>query len=167
MLLVYPQVSVSVVEACNGKLLNLVRELERNTSEAGTSVEAVKVASWTEDNTGRLLSRWIAAFCSEAERDWTELVEEDEENVVNTATTLARQVLELGKRLCELEDADLTRALQSIKTFEPPKVQDVATLVASEGAPTVQEFLDIYDAKPAFEPEEAMSHPILTPVEHS
>lgn len=164
LLLVYPQVSVAFLEACSRKMLTLVQELERCSGDDGSTIASAKVAGCNEDSPGRVTSRWLAAFCPDSDNKWNEQMEDDESQLVETTAALGQQCLELARRLCELSEADLSNALHSIKTLEPPHVQHVVSVVASDGAPTVDEFLDIFDSPPDVEVESEKTEPAQRPI---
>lgn len=157
-MLVYSQVTVAALEGSSEQLAEVIRRLQAGN---GGIMEA-KVVSCTEDTLGREFPDWLVAFNADVDREWPEGTEE-EQAVVNAASDLNLRLIDIGNELAQMHEEERGAALSSIQAYDPPRVEVLQELLVSEGAPTLDEFLAIFDGVPDVDVESELTWPLLPP----
>ncbi|GFH25206.1 uncharacterized protein HaLaN_23134 [Haematococcus lacustris] len=151
--------------ASRDSLLNVVLDKLQKSGKAKTSVimsilrdmlaagpqehrlaEARVVAS-TEDIPMRCFGAWHAAFINTA-TNTDNIDAADSTTIVKSASELNASMRKLGGSLTDLTESELKRRLAAMDQYceDLPAPELLMSLVPAEDAPTVEEFLDIFDA---------------------
>lgn len=144
-LLVYPHCTLCVVEAATKQLMEMLRKLDEMPEETRLC-STIKVCASTEDIPNKAYSRFMTAFVNSATQDSYE--PEEQELLVKAVSDVNIAMLKLGTSLSEKSKQDVDSALDNVRSAFPetPVLQTLMGILLAEGAPTCEEFLDIYDS---------------------
>lgn len=148
--LVYPDCTLVVLEATSRHVMDVLRKLDEVLEEAASEEKmfgAVKVCASTEDIHRNAFVGFEAAYINSTTSEAYEA--EEAENLVKTASGANLAVLKLGAKLGGMGRGEKNQTLNNLTTSFPelPLMQSLMGLLkAQEGAPSLGEFLDIYDA---------------------
>jgi len=144
-LLVYPHCTLCVLEAATNQLMEVLRKLE-SLPEEQRMCNTVKVCASTEDIPSKAYFRFMTAFINSAVQDSYE--PEEQETLVKSVSDMNIAMLKLGALLADKSKQDLDSALDNVRSAFPetPVLQTLMGMLLAEGAPTLEEFLDIFDS---------------------
>mmetsp|Transcript_46010 Transcript_46010/g.73648 ORF Transcript_46010/g.73648 Transcript_46010/m.73648 type:complete len:257 (-) Transcript_46010:327-1097(-) len=148
--LVYPDCTLVVLEASTRQVMDVLRKLDEVLVEAAPEEQmfgAVKVLASTEDTPCAAYASFEAAYVNSATAEFYEA--EEAENLVKSTSGVNLAMLKLGSKLGSMGRGETGQALHNLMGAFPelPMMQSLMGLLVSEdGAPTLGEFLDIYDA---------------------
>lgn len=148
--LVYPDCTLVVLEANTRQVMDVLRKLDEVLVEAAPDEKmfgTVKVCASTEDIPANAFTSFEAAFVNSATAEAYEA--EEAENLVKSSSGVNIAMLKLGAKLGVMGRGEADQALHNLTGAFPelPVMQSLmGLLMAEEGAPTLGEFLDIYDA---------------------
>ncbi|KAJ9528607.1 hypothetical protein QJQ45_020415 [Haematococcus lacustris] len=159
-LLCYPTCCVHVLEAKTSVIMSILRDMLAAGSQEHRLAEARIVAS-TEDIPMRCFGAWHAAFVNTA-TNTDNIDAADSTTIVKSASELNASMRKLGGTLTDLTEvrgeclpwwhalhaSELKRRLAAMDQYceDLPAPELLMSLVPAEDAPTVEEFLDIFDA---------------------
>ncbi|KAL6763879.1 hypothetical protein V8C86DRAFT_2483486 [Haematococcus lacustris] len=145
-LLCYPTCCVHVLEAKTSVIMSILRDMLAAGSQEHRLAEARVVAS-TEDIPMRCFGAWHAAFVNTA-TNTDNIDAADSTTIVKSASELNASMRKLGGTLTDLTESELKRRLAAMDQYceDLPAPELLMSLVPAEDAPTVEEFLDIFDA---------------------
>lgn len=144
-LLVYPHCTLCMMEGATKQLMEVLRKFEQM-SEGERMCSTIKVCASTEDIPSRAFLRFATSFVSSATQDSYE--PEEQETIVKTTSELNINMLKLGMYLSDKSKQEVDSILENLKASFPvtPMMNTMMGLLLAEGAPTLEEFLDIYDS---------------------
>ena len=148
--LVYPDCTLVVLEGPTRQIMDVLRKLDEVLVEAAPEEKmfgAVKVCASTEDIPRAAFASFEAAYVNSATAEAYEA--EEAENLVKTTSGVNIAMLKLGAKLGGMARGEMDQTLNNLTGAFPelPIMQSLmGLLMAEEGAPTLEEFLDIYDA---------------------
>jgi len=144
-LLVYPHCTLCVMEGATKQLMEVLRKLEQMTEEE-RMCSTIKVCASTEDIPSKAFLRFAMAFVNSATQDSYEA--EEQETIVKTTSELNINMLKLGMHLSDKSKQEVDSIMENVRGSFPvtPVMQTLMGLLLTEGAPTCEEFLDIYDS---------------------
>lgn len=148
--LVYPDCTLVVLEATTRRVMDVLRKLDEVLVEAAPEEKmfgAVKVCASTEDIPRNAFACFEAAYVNSATSEAYEA--EETENLLRTTSSVNVAMLKLGAKLGGMGRGETNQTLSNLTGSFPelPLMQSLmGLLMAEEGAPTLGEFLDIYDA---------------------
>uniref|UniRef100_A0A7S0RVP4 BLUF domain-containing protein n=1 Tax=Chlamydomonas leiostraca TaxID=1034604 RepID=A0A7S0RVP4_9CHLO len=145
LLLCYPSCMVHLLEAKTSVLMHLLRDLEA-AGQAETRLAEARVVASTEDIPVRCFSAWYAGWVSTAGSAET-MDAVDSTTIVKTASELNSFMRKIGPSLVGLSDSDLARRLATMESYheDTPAAELVLSLVPAEDAPTLEEYMSIFD----------------------
>lgn len=166
LLLCYPACMAILLEAKNSVLMHLLRDLEA-AGQAETRITEMRVISCTEDIPIRCFNGWYAGWVSVAgSADSMDAV--DSTTIVKTGTELNSFMRKVGPTLVGLSDNDLARRLASIEAYyeDTPASELVLALVPAEDAPTLEEYLEIFNTAINVDLDSEQTWPMPRPLQH-
>lgn len=142
LLLVYPGCALHMIEGPNGVLMEVLRLLEADSTLSSQLSDSSKVCAATEDIPRRAYQHWTSAFVPAGTGE-TGDVNAEEEELVTICSDANLGLISLGTQMTEQEttSAQMSAALAD---HVPPQ-GNLLTALMSDGAPTLWEFLEIYD----------------------
>mmetsp|Transcript_2170 Transcript_2170/g.7576 ORF Transcript_2170/g.7576 Transcript_2170/m.7576 type:complete len:252 (-) Transcript_2170:2771-3526(-) len=145
LLLVFPNCVLHMVEGTASLLMDVCRRLEAAAPDE-CHMRGVKVCASTEDVPSPAFLTWEACFVNEPPVEGAEA--EDPETMVDAVSDVNLGLLRLGGVLKQMARAELDGALDNLRSAYPDltPMTTLLGILATEGAPTLTEFLDIYDS---------------------
>ncbi|GLC67795.1 hypothetical protein PLESTF_000608200 [Pleodorina starrii] len=144
-LLVYPLCYIHVIEGKTPQLMGVLREVLTHGSEL--RLTETRVISSCEDVPARYFNTWYAAFLPS--NSSVEVMDPlDTFGAVKSASNINAFLRKAGPELTSPQDPETRRKLSAVESsFEEVPAQEVVlSLAPTEDAPTVSEYLDIFDA---------------------
>ncbi|KXZ55256.1 hypothetical protein GPECTOR_3g395 [Gonium pectorale] len=144
-MLLYPLCYIHVMEGKTPQLMAVLRELLTHGSEL--RLGETRVISSCEDVPARYFSAWYAAFVPSASS--VEAMDPlDAFGAVKSASDINNFLRKVGPELSTPQDSETKRKLNSVESsFEDVPAQElVLSLTPTEDAPTIAEYLDIFDS---------------------
>mmetsp|Transcript_12213 Transcript_12213/g.29523 ORF Transcript_12213/g.29523 Transcript_12213/m.29523 type:complete len:254 (+) Transcript_12213:211-972(+) len=148
--LVYPDATLVVIEASTRQVMDVLRKLDEVLVEAAPEERMfarVRVCASTEDIPRAAYPGFEAAFVNSATAEQYEAEEAD--NLIKSTSEVNIAMLKLGAKLGGMGRGETEQVLRNLTGAFPdlPVMQSLmGLLLAEDGAPTLAEFLDIYDA---------------------
>ena len=148
--LVYPDCTLVVLEGMTRLIMDVLRKLDEVLEEAEPEERmfgAVKVCASTEDIPRNAFTTFEAAYVNSATAEAYDA--EETENLVKTTSGVNIAMLKLGAKLGGMQRGETEQTLNNLTGAFPelPLMQSLmGLLMAEEGAPTLGEYLDIYDS---------------------
>ncbi|KAF5836805.1 hypothetical protein DUNSADRAFT_5384 [Dunaliella salina] len=144
-LLCYPWCMIHLIEARTSSLMSILRDTLNSGQQNHGMVEARVIAS-TEDIPSRCFEGWHAAFVSSGSHA-SQMDPVDSTTIVKDATEVNNFMRKVGPSLLGLSEIELRRKLYALESFfdDVPAPELVLALVPAEDAPTLDEYLDIFD----------------------
>lgn len=146
MLLVFQTVCVHMVEAPTRQLMAAVRGLTSTPCEESLLREA-RIIAFTEDVPSRAFAGWRAAYVSGGIGD--AITPDDARAAVDLASSTNLAMLKLGGHLSTISETDARGLLANLKGKRPDLLpaggEQLLGLLAGDDAPTLDEFLAIFD----------------------
>ncbi|MEW5319878.1 MAG: hypothetical protein WDW38_010997 [Sanguina aurantia] len=130
-------------------------------------VHVIEVISSTEDVPARCFGSWqIAYVASPSSLDVMDALEPS--LMVKSATSINNFLRKLGPTLVGLAEPALWKRLHSLEAFyeDVPSLELVLSMVASDEAPSIAEYLDIYDAPVNVDLDSELVWPMPAPIEY-
>lgn len=146
LVLVYPYCVAAVFEGKTGLLLTLLRELH-SSPQADSKFHEVRVVCCTEDIPSRCYSAFYVGYIpSLSNADTADPL--DAATGVKYAADLNSFLRKLGPTLSSVSESELKKRLYAMDSYydDIPAAEAVLSLCATEDAPLVEEFLDLFDA---------------------
>lgn len=166
MLLVYPLAYIHVLEGKTPQLMAILRELlTSHTTEL--KLAETKIISSTEDVPGRYFNGWYCTYVPT-----TSTVETmdalDTQEAVKSASSINAFLRAVGPTLAAPQDPDTRRRLQSLESHyeNVPSQELLLSYGPTEDAPSVQEYLDIFDAPVNVDLESEQVWPMPPPLKY-
>mmetsp|Transcript_3901 Transcript_3901/g.8374 ORF Transcript_3901/g.8374 Transcript_3901/m.8374 type:complete len:240 (+) Transcript_3901:151-870(+) len=146
LLLAYPACMVHMLEARTSTLMSILREVHA-ASPSDSRIQEARVVSSTEDIPSRCFNAWYCAFVNTASSTDT-MDAADSSTIVKSASELTAFMRKAGPGLVGHSDAELRRRLSSFDSYfeDVPAPELLLSLTPAEDAPSLEEFLDIFDA---------------------
>ncbi|KAK3284530.1 hypothetical protein CYMTET_7826 [Cymbomonas tetramitiformis] len=141
LLIVFPNCIVHMLETTTKMIFTYLRQLLN-----AEGITSMKIISSTEDIPSRAFQKW---YCSFVNSQTQEHYDGDEgESLVNVASDANIALIKLGKHVSALGQRDADSSMESLRTSYPdlPQIDPFMIVCHSEEAPSVREFLDIYDS---------------------
>ena len=166
--LVYPDCTLVVLEAGTRQVMEVLRKLDEVLEDATPEqrmFNGVKILASTEDIPRAAFESFEAAFVNSATAEHYEA--EEEENLVKTSSSINLAMLKLGAKLSGMGRGERDQTLGNLTGAFPqlPLMQSLMGMLrAPEGAPTLGEFLDIYDSSLDVDLESENVWPIPPPL---
>lgn len=141
LLIVFPNCIVHMLETTTKMIFTYLRKLLK-----AEGISSMKVISSTEDIPSRAFPKWYSSFVDSPTSGHYD--GDEGESLVNTASEVNIALIKLGKHLSGLGQRDADSSMESLRTAYPdlPQIDPFMIVCNSEEAPSVQEFLDIYDS---------------------
>eukprot|EP00798_Chlamydomonas_sp_ICE-L_P001595 gene1595-32983_t len=142
LLIVYPSV---LIHARSSTLMSLLREILG--AGPDSAIAEARVVASTEDIPVRVYSAWNAAFVNTASS--ADVMDPaDAATLVKNASEINAFVRKVGPTLSNLSESDVQRRLSAMESYyeDAPNPEVILSLVPSEEAPTMLEYLDIFDS---------------------
>lgn len=145
MFLIFPNCFVLVIETQTKNILSFLRELSK-VHVTSRRYSNMRIISSTEDIPSRVFSKWFCTFCGAPTSDKIESIPAEE--LVNKASEVNLNFIKFGKQLCLMNQPEQESALRDLRSayFEIPSTQQVMALATSTEAPSLEEFMEIYDS---------------------
>lgn len=149
LLIVWPLCSACMLEARTSSLMAILRELlpfVSSTSNTTDFVEA-RVISSTEDITSRCFSGLLSTFVNSPSTSDT-MDPCDSTTIVKVASDLNSFLRKTGQSLQGQTEAEVKRRLGSFESYfdNLPASETILSLTPAEDAPTLDEFLSVFDS---------------------
>jgi hypothetical protein len=161
LLVVYPTCLLHVLEAPHPVIVDLLKELHA-TYESGTVMTSVRVASAREGIKSRSFKQWRVAYVDGyGAPDTADAV--DPGQVVQTLWDLTLKMILVGDQLSKIAGEEkIETALKSLHTFatDIPRPELVMSVAVLEDAPTLAEYIEIYDAPLNLDVESELVWPV-------
>lgn len=164
-LLVYPMCYVHVIEGKTQQLMAILREVMTHSAEL--RLHETRVISSTEDVPSRYFNAWYAAFVPS--NSTAEAMDPlDAFGAVKSASDINAFLRKTGPQLQGPNDGDTRRRLQAFESAfdDVPPQELVLSLAPTEDAPTVSEFLDIFDSPINVDLESEQVWPMPPPLKY-
>ncbi|KAG2496145.1 hypothetical protein HYH03_005747 [Edaphochlamys debaryana] len=164
-LLVYPLCYIHVIEGKTTQLMGVLREVLGH--GADVRLGETRVVSSCEDVPGRYFNAWYAAFL--ASNSTAEAMDPlDAFGAVKTATDINAFLRKAGPELVTPNDVETRRKLASVESCleSVPAQELVLSLTPTEDAPTISEYLDIFDSPVNVDLESEQVWPMPPPLKY-
>lgn len=146
LVLAYPTCLAAIFEAKTGILLQVLRDLQ-STPAADSKISAARIICCTEDIPARVFHSmhmgWVASLSN---ADSSEGL--DSASAVKAGADLNAFLRKVGSSFVGLSESELRKRLFSLESYhdEVPPPEQLLALTATEDAPTIEEFLELFDA---------------------
>ncbi|GFR39639.1 hypothetical protein Agub_g105 [Astrephomene gubernaculifera] len=164
-LLVYPLCYIHVIEGKTPQLMAVLRDVQSQGSDLRLS--ETRIISSCEDVPARYFSAWYAAYMPSVSN--VEAMDPlDAFGAVKSASDINGFLRKAGPELTSPNDSDTRRKLNTVESsFEDVPAQElVLSLTPTEDAPTLAEYLDIFDSPVNVDLESEQVWPMPPPLKY-
>ncbi|GIL91097.1 hypothetical protein Vretimale_9519 [Volvox reticuliferus] len=164
-LLVYPLCYIHIIEGKTPQLMAVLREVLTHGSEL--RLTETRVISSCEDVPARYFNAWYAAFVPSSST--VEVMDPlDTFGAVKSASNINAFLRKAGPELTSPQDPETRRKLSSVDSSleDVPAQEVVLSLAPTEDAPTVTEYLEIFDSPVNVDLESEQVWPMPAPLKY-
>ncbi|KAG1654587.1 hypothetical protein FOA52_008734 [Chlamydomonas sp. UWO 241] len=167
LLLVYPAVMVHVLEATTPALMDILAAVQ-SALPADSKIAEARVISSTEDIPSRCFHAWHAAFMnSSSGADTADAC--DGSTIVKTASELSSFLRKAGAVLEGQPETEVRRRLESLESYmdmDVPAPEVLLSLTPAADAPTLAEYLDMFNGPVNVDFDSDMVWPMPAPLQY-
>ena len=169
LLIAWPLCSACMLEARTSSLMSILRELlpsvSSNVNPADLLLVEARIVSSTEDIPSRCYSGLFSTFINSPST--TDAMDPcDSSSIVKVASDLNSFLRLTGQSLQGQTDAEVKRRLASLETYveNVPAPETILSLTPAEDAPSLEEYLSIFDSPINVDLESEATYPAPRPL---
>lgn len=164
MMLVYPACMVHMLEARTSTLMAILKDTVA-APQGDSKIAEARVVSSTEDISARCYTAWYCSFINTASA--VDVMDPcDTTTIVKTASEVNAFLRKVGQSLTGQSEPEVRRRLTSLESYVDgtPAPEVLLSLTPAEDAPTMEEYLDIFNGPVNVDLDSESVWPMPTPL---